>query len=196
MLPSKVGIIFPPSHFKYHCFSDGSQPLHFYLFSNVIILELAGYLLRVYARNMKSDPCICNSLRQAARDSTAFYDEMLAPSRLKLTMFRLLKLICKHPKTSITELAHIIELDRSTLGRNLRVLQKQGFVRMPMARDERARCVELTERGATALATARPLWQSAQRRMKNVTGNDLERLLFSLKQLTEFASKKVGDGRG
>ena len=107
MLPSKVGIMFPPSHVKYHCFSGGSQPLHFYLFSSVIILELAGYLLRVYTRNMKSDPCICNSLRQAARESTAFYDEMLAPSRLKLTMFRLLKLICKHPKTSIQN-SHIL----------------------------------------------------------------------------------------
>ena len=49
--------------------------LHFYLCSNIIILELSEYLLRVYARKMKSDPCICNSLRQAAQASTAFYDE-------------------------------------------------------------------------------------------------------------------------
>jgi DNA-binding MarR family transcriptional regulator len=78
-----------------------------------------------------------------ARASTALYDEALAPSGLKVTMFRLLRKIEATPDVTITGLAEMLGLDRSTLGRNLKVLERQGLVRLPSGQDARARNVAL-----------------------------------------------------
>ena len=129
-----------------------------------------------------NDKCICTSLRQAARASTALYDKALAPSGLKVTMFRLLRRIESHPNASISSLAELVGLDRSTLGRNLKVLERQGLLALPSGKDARARRVALTPAGKTALARAVPLWAQAQTEMKVLLGVDLDNLLGTLER--------------
>ncbi len=103
------------------------------------------------------------SLRQAAHATSAFYDQALSSSGLKVTMYRLLKRAAEAGRPNISELSRIVGLDRSTLGRNLRVLERQNFIRFEGAKDERARVVVVTPEGEAALAKARPLWSEAQR---------------------------------
>ena len=116
---------------------------------------------------MIADPCICTSLRRAAHQASALYDAALAPSGLKVTMYRLMKTVRGNEGLTLTELAAELDLDRSTLGRNLTVLERRGLVRRTGLADERASGVVLTEAGGAALRAAEPLWRDAQDRMRH-----------------------------
>ena len=127
---------------------------------------------------MDTDDCLCTALRRAALASTALYDEALAPTGLKVTMYRLLKKAAEGEPPSISELAQRMGLDRSTLGRNVRVLEREGLVALrPGGADGRERTVALTAGGRDALAAAVPLWRRAQRDMRaRIGGRDAELL--------------------
>jgi DNA-binding MarR family transcriptional regulator len=118
------------------------------------------------------DLCLCTSLRQAALAVTQIYDEALEPSGLKITMFRLLRRISEAGQPTISELARIVDLDRSTLGRNLKVLERLGYVQLAGGEDERSKIVGLTTRGKTKLEKAFPLWEKAQRSMQARLGDE------------------------
>ena len=123
------------------------------------------------------DRCICTALRQVAAQSTAHYDAVLAPSGIKVTMFRLLRRIEVVNSVTITELAEIVGLDRSTLGRNLRVLEKLSLIAIGTRDDGRARRVSLTQIGREKLQHAVPLWREAQREYLQIVGADTLALL-------------------
>ncbi|WP_315838404.1 MarR family winged helix-turn-helix transcriptional regulator [Bradyrhizobium prioriisuperbiae] len=129
---------------------------------------------------MDQDACFCASLRRMAHAATEIYDRALEPSGLKITMFRVLRRLSHAGKPSISELARIVELDRSSLGRNLKVLQRQGLVRFSGGDDERSKLVLLTSKGRTALDKALPLWAKAQARMRSVLGRDSEAVFSAL----------------
>ncbi len=107
-------------------------------------------------------------------------------------MFRLLRNIQAYPSISITALADIVLLDRSTLGRNLRVLERQGFVVFDTGLDGRSRIVDLTSKGHEVLVRAIPLWERAQIEMKSALGEDLDRILASLEHLPQVSSGSRG----
>ena len=139
----------------------------------------------IYPFIMDNMTCICTSLRQAALATSEFYDRALEPAGLKVTMYRLLKRAAEAGRPNISELSRIVGLDRSTLGRNLRVLERQNLIRFESARDERARVVVLTPEGEAALARARPLWADAQRAMHTLLGEQTDTLLGQLAKLNE-----------
>ena len=116
---------------------------------------------------------------------TEIYDRALAPSGLKITMFRVLRRLSNAGRPTITGLARVVGLDRSSLGRNLRILQREGFVRFSDGEDERSRIVQLTPAGRTALAIAVPLWADTQRKMKSVLGKDADAVFAVLARLNE-----------
>src|SRR6201991_5323451 len=108
---------------------------------------------------MTDTSCLCTGLRQAAHAMTAIYDEALAPSGLKITMFRVIRRLSEAGEASISELADIVGLDRSSLGRNLKVLERAKLVTFVGSTDERSKDVQLTSKGRKALETALPLWR-------------------------------------
>lgn len=110
--------------------------------------------------------CYCTLARRSARALTEFYDTVLGPSGLKVTQYSLLRAVERLAQPSLTELAEATGLDRSTLGRNLRVLEKSGFVMLGPVRDERSRVPKLTPQARHALEIARPLWAEAQTKVE------------------------------
>src|SRR6202011_2604315 len=96
----------------------------------------------------------------------------LAPSGLKITMFRVLRRLSHAGLPTITELAEIVELERSSLSRNLKVLERDGLVCFSGSDDERSKVVQLTPVGKAALKKALPLWLEAQARMKLEIGGE------------------------
>ena len=78
-------------------------------------------------------------------------------------------------------------LDRSTLGRNLRVLENEGLLRLAGGEDQRNRLVELTPAGQAALERGLPAWEEAQRRLAGRLGEErsgaLAALLVELERL-------------
>jgi DNA-binding MarR family transcriptional regulator len=136
------------------------------------------------------DRCICTALRQAAAFGTAQYDAALAPAGIKVTMFRLLRRIDEAGVISISELAALLGLDRSTLGRNLRVLERQSLVTMGIGKDGRARSIALTDHGRSTLGAALPLWQDAQADFARRVGPDVSALLDRLGGLSADTNAK------
>lgn len=106
--------------------------------------------------------CYCTQSRRIARALTDAYDQALAPSGLKVTQFSVLRMVARLQSPTISALAEATGLDRSTLGRNLRVLQKDGWAALSAGDDERTRLVSLTKAGNLAVQRAAPLWDGAQ----------------------------------
>src|SRR5688572_31775668 len=74
--------------------------------------------------------CTCFNLRKAARAVTQLYDDILRPSGLRATQFSLLMLIRGAGRLQLTELAEAAVMDRTTLKRNLALLEREGLVRI------------------------------------------------------------------
>jgi DNA-binding MarR family transcriptional regulator len=122
-------------------------------------------------------------LRRAARRVSQAYDQALRPSGLRLSQYSLLANLERHGGLTITDLAEILMMDRTTLTRNLRPLEADGLVRVVPGADRRSRAVELTPAGGKAIAAARPLWREAERSFRESMGGEeaaaLRRLLRS-----------------
>ncbi|MFG1266098.1 MarR family winged helix-turn-helix transcriptional regulator [Xanthobacter aminoxidans] len=131
------------------------------------------------------DQCNCNALRKAARRVTHYYDTCLAPSGLRVTQFAILALLHERKNLSVGDLADALDLDRTTAGKNLRPLERAGLIQVAVDEmDARSRRVDLTQKGATALAAATPLWQAAQMHFERKIGPsaaaDLRRTLAGI----------------
>jgi len=115
-------------------------------------------------------PCYCVLLRAASRRTTAIYDAALKPVGIGVAQFSLMRRIKGAGTISLTELARLAELDRSTVGRNVRVLERMGLVTETAADDQRETAVALTDAGRETLRLARPLWDDAQREVETALG--------------------------
>ena len=123
---------------------------------------------------MSDELCVCTSIRQAAQAVTEIYDRALEPSGLKITMFRVLRRAAEAVEPTISELAEIVGLDRSSLGRNLKVLERDGLVTLAGGRYQRSKVVQLTSEGRAALAAAMPLWRRVQKQIKANFGQETD----------------------
>ena len=115
-------------------------------------------------------PCYCAAIRSAARKTTALYDEALAPAGVNLAQYSLLRKIDRAGTVSLTELGRLAELDRSTVGRNVKVLERLRLVRVASAEDHREAAVRLAPAGAETLRRAAPFWEEAQRSVETILG--------------------------
>jgi DNA-binding MarR family transcriptional regulator len=113
--------------------------------------------------------CACLHTRMAARAVTRFYDEALRPVGLKGTQFVLLAAIEVDEAGSITDLAERIDIERTTLVRNLQLLRKEGLVTPQRGANGRSKPT-LSDKGRAALEAAVPLWRVAQTEIENRLG--------------------------
>src|SRR5271165_351623 len=119
---------------------------------------------------LMNTPCYSAALRAASRKTTALYDAALAPTGIGVAQFSLVRRIERAGTVSLTELAGLAELDRSTVGRNVKVLARMGLVAETAAEDQRETAVALTDAGRETLRRAHPLWEYTQRRVETVLG--------------------------
>lgn len=119
-----------------------------------------------------SKPCICILLRQAARKASAVYDEALVPLGINIAQFSLLRKISRAGSISLTELAQKAELDRSTMGRNAKVLQRMGLIEPAASDDHRETSVTLTDAGRDIVERGAPLWDKAQDEIEARLGDE------------------------
>jgi DNA-binding MarR family transcriptional regulator len=134
-------------------------------------------------------PCITVALRAAARRLTLLYDEVTAPSGLRITQFNLLAELERRdafPPT-VGELAEILTIERSALGQTLKPLERDGLI--ALARDEqdgRRRPVRLTLAGREAVLRTRPYWAEAHRRFAGFFGElEMAKLRATLRDIAE-----------
>ncbi len=128
--------------------------------------------------------CGWYNLRRADRGITQLYASHLASSGLQPTQFSLLTVCEVAGDVPITALANTLVMDRTTLARNLKPLERQGLVQVAVGDDQgdrRVRIVRLTEKGREALRQALPLWEEAQAQVVGALGE--ERLRHALQEV-------------
>ena len=132
--------------------------------------------------------CVSFNIRKAARAVTQLYDERMRPFGLRSTQLSILgKALVLQPVT-VTRLAEVTVTDRTTLTRNLRLLEQQGLIQVDRGHDRREREVRLTDRGREVLAHVYPIWQEVQAEVARRFGSEwLARLLPELSALVEVA---------
>lgn len=127
---------------------------------------------------MRSDPatpsqeCNCLALRQAARHVTQFYDQCLAPSGLRTTQLSILAKLKRLGPLTINALARELIMDRTTLGRTMLPLERDGFISIEDGTlDRRSKELHLTKSGVERLRGAAKLWSEAQTRFEAAFGS-------------------------
>ena len=129
----------------------------------------------------KSDVCNCLALRQAARHVTQFYDQFLAPVGLRTTQFSILARLRRLGSLTINALAKEMVMDRTTLGRNILPLEREGLIAIVRGRaDRRSKELQLTDAGLARLRQATKGWTEAQARFETTFGDERTLELRSL----------------
>jgi DNA-binding MarR family transcriptional regulator len=115
--------------------------------------------------------CNCFAVRSAARHVTQFYDQHLASSGLRTTQFSILSKLRRNGPMTINRLAEDMAMDRTTLGRNILPLERDGLIRVePAAHDRRAKELYVTAAGAKRQQAALKGWTEAQGRFEQTFG--------------------------
>src|SRR6185436_11458121 len=123
------------------------------------------------AAELKPELCNCLALRQAARHVTQFYDQYLVPTGVRTTQFSILAKLKRSGPMTINALAEQMVMDRTTLGRNIQPLEREGLIAIVRGRtDRRSKELRLTEAGAATLRAAMKAWAEAQARFESTFG--------------------------
>jgi DNA-binding MarR family transcriptional regulator len=115
--------------------------------------------------------CNCLALRQAARHVTQFYDQHLAPTGLRTTQFSILAKLRRLGPMSINALARELVMDRTTLGRTMLPLERDGLIAIKDGTvDRRSKELAVTKLGVERLQHAAKLWVDAQKEFEERFG--------------------------
>jgi DNA-binding MarR family transcriptional regulator len=107
--------------------------------------------------------CFCSALRRAGRAVTQHYEAAFRGTGLRATQFTVLATLAQVEPMTMSDLAELLGMERTTLTRNLRPLEAKGWVRgLADDADLRRRRIELTPKGRAAATRAIPTWRKAQ----------------------------------
>ena len=109
--------------------------------------------------------CACAAVRHASRLITQIYEEELR-EHLAVPQFALLSVLEQRPGCSQALLAKALDLDKTTLSRNLSLMERNGWIGRASSDDRRERGYRLTAAGSKLLKAARPGWKRAQDRLR------------------------------
>src|SRR6266404_2369983 len=138
-----------------------------------------------------SRECNCLALRQAARHVTQFYDQCLAPSGLRTTQLSILAKLKRLGPMTINALARELVMDRTTLGRTMLPLEREGLIRIEDGTlDRRSKQLHLTRAGVERLRVAGKPWSEAQMRFEAAFGG--ERAAKLRDELHALVSSELG----
>src|SRR5437016_7075987 len=119
----------------------------------------------------RREECNCFAVRSAARHVTQFYDQFLAPSGLRTTQFSILAKRRRLGPMTINALAAEMVMDRTTLGRNILPLERDGLLAVEQGRrDRRSKELQVTEAGEARFRAATKGWVQAQQQFEKAFG--------------------------
>ena len=145
---------------------------------------------------MASEDCNCFVVRAAARHISQLYDQFLAPTGLRTSQFSILAKLKLRGPVTIKVLAEDMVMDRTTLGRNILPLERDGLIRIEAASDDRrAKELHLTKAGAKRLEAARKGWSAAQARFETALGTERAAELRQLLKAVVANEFHAADGR-
>jgi DNA-binding MarR family transcriptional regulator len=109
------------------------------------------------------------------------------------TQFSILARLRRQGKVPIGEMAEAMVMDRTTLARNLKPLQRQRLVTIAAGTDRRRREIRLTDKGLAAIEAALPLWRRAQQHFEREYGQaEASRLRAMLRDVAQTEMAAAG----
>jgi len=140
-----------------------------------------------------SQTCAVNALRKAERAATQIYDDALRPTGLRITQLNVLTAIRKLEPISVKKLARSIVMDRTTLTRNLKPLEREGLIQVNAVEDRRVREISLTPAGHRELTRAYRYWEQAQTRLlKQLGAKRMRQLVAELSETSKALQPLMG----
>jgi len=145
--------------------------------------------------SLEPDVCNCLAARQAARHITQFYDQYLASSGLRTTQFSILAKLRRLGPMTINRLAREMVMDRTTLGRNILPLERDGLIAVEQgSSDRRSKELRVTKAGEARFRPGVKGWVQAQRQFEKAFGAkrtaDMRALLHAVAS-TDLSSAAV-----
>jgi DNA-binding MarR family transcriptional regulator len=134
-----------------------------------------------------SATCLATRVRQLSRIITRLYDDAMRPLGITASQYTLLAQLAARDGITAVEIGHELDIEKSTLSRNLKRLLALGHINMDPPAGRRGRGLHLTPKGQAILKDAFPIWQDAQKRAFTVMGaesrNTLDHLLHQAEKL-------------
>jgi DNA-binding MarR family transcriptional regulator len=130
--------------------------------------------------------CMCATFRRASRALTQMYDQELRPEGLRGTQFTILQALTLAGEVTQGQLGGILAIDSTTLTRTLRIMRRDGWVRMQQGEDRREWRLGLTKEGEALYKRALPAWERVQKRVRKRIGDvEWEQLMRLTNGLTQ-----------
>jgi len=116
--------------------------------------------------------CVANQLRMLNRVVTSVYDEELRPLRLTASQMVILALTAKHAQVRAAQICEWLQIDASTLSRNIERMRANGWIVQAPTSDQRSRPFQLTPAGEKILQDAVLAWERAQAKAVDLIGDE------------------------
>jgi len=118
------------------------------------------------AQVFRAVPCFCGRLLVAARATTRLYNDELRRAGIETTQFSVLQLLSRLGPMTQNQLGQRMAAGKTTVSRNLKLLEKHGWISVEEGKDRRSRIVSLTLEGKAQLKKSQSHWMRAQERIQ------------------------------
>jgi DNA-binding MarR family transcriptional regulator len=145
------------------------------------------------SKSTQQPVCLCTNLRRTTRAISNIYDAALAPTGIKITQFSLLRAVERNEPTAISELAEDMALDRTTLARNLALLERDRLLVLCAGEDRRVTEVRLTQAGRKAIKKAMPIWSNTQQEVSRLLAPGRIEQLYDISREASNAAEKLNN---
>lgn len=134
--------------------------------------------------------CYCTNLRRCANAISDFYDRELKETGITISQYYLLINLKRLENANITHWAEYVGLDRSTMVRNIKLLESRGFVERT---EGHGKTFALSKAGETTLDAAIPIWKKAQKKMEKFLGEEDSKAILRIgSKLQELEEADLG----
>lgn len=127
-----------------------------------------------------SRECLAVRMRALNRALTAIYDGQLRPHGLTVAQLNLLVVIGRLERVDPTRIGRILAMEKSTVSRNLKRMEENGWIRIALAEKGHKNEIETTPRGEALLVAADAAWRKAQAAARTLLGAEHATLLARL----------------
>ena len=129
--------------------------------------------------------CVGGCVRKLNRMVTAIYDGALASAGLKTSQFSVLVAVDNRKQARPSELTELLQMDESTLSRNVERMRARGWLRLEQGGDRRSHLIEVTDKGQALIRKCLPAWRRAQEKVSQRLGaEDIAALRSALRKLS------------
>jgi DNA-binding MarR family transcriptional regulator len=151
----------------------------------------AGKKTQATPRALPDLPCACATVRRAARLVTQLYGHHLRSNKLEASQFTLLSVLNRRPGNSQVVLGKVLGFDKTTLSRNLKLLQKKGWVESAAVEGRRERGLYLTAAGRKLVRAATPGWNRAQEQLRSAMSSAEWKTMWEAMRALTRAAREV-----